>query len=374
MEEDMNEDVFQSTSMVNPRVGRRTYLVTYSKADTNLFPTRQSFGVMLEKYFNAGSGTTKVLHWACCQEKHQDGHLHYHAALKLSHSKKWVQVKKSILQKEKISINFSDHHSYYIAAYKYVCKSDSDVFHSEGDPNLKNISSPKTKLSTLAYRQSRKRTIPTESSPSKTLMVKESGNNKKKPCRLSNLDVSDFIVENQLKTITELFAIAKQRKSDGQKDLAHFVLSRSSKSLNELMDKTWKMENASADIECRTHSRLDLLKLKVQEECISGCDKTWLQCAIEVLNNNHVHPYVFAAAVRHALIKGRGKFRNIMIIGPTNCGKTFILKPLENIYNTFTNPSNDKYGWVGADSAEVILLQDYHWFERAFHGKISYFC
>ena len=38
-----------------------------------------------------------------------------------------------------------------------------------------------------------------------------------------------------------------------------------------------------------------------------------------------------------------------------------MLKPLEAIYNVFLKPANDKYAWVGADSAEAILLQDFRW-------------
>ena len=114
---------------------------------------------------------------------------------------------------------------------------------------------------------------------------------------------------------------------------------------------------------------MDLLKTKLEEGCIEGCNELWLQCALEVLSNNHIHPYVYATAVRDAIINGRGKFRNIMIIGPTNCWRTFILKPLEKIYEVFSNPSNDKYGWVGADNAEIIILQDYRWSREAMQWK-----
>ena len=38
-----------------------------------------------------------------------------------------------------------------------------------------------------------------------------------------------------------------------------------------------------------------------------------------------------------------------------------MLKPLELIYNVFSNPANDKYAWVGADTAEIIVLQDFRW-------------
>ena len=48
-----------------------------------------------------------------------------------------------------------------------------------------------------------------------------------------------------------------------------------------------------------------------------------------------------------------------MITGQANCCKTFMLKPLEIIYNAFNNPANDKCAWVDADNAEVIILQDF---------------
>ena len=50
-----------------------------------------------------------------------------------------------------------------------------------------------------------------------------------------------------------------------------------------------------------------------------------------------------------------------MIYGQTNCAKMFMLKRLKRIFGDrlFDNPANDKYAWVGADKAEVILLQDF---------------
>ena len=69
----MSDDDFQGTSLVDPRKGRRTYLVTYSQANTDKFPTRRSFGEMIERHFNGQKETkTKVQYWACCQENHQD--------------------------------------------------------------------------------------------------------------------------------------------------------------------------------------------------------------------------------------------------------------------------------------------------------------
>ena len=48
-----------------------------------------------------------------------------------------------------------------------------------------------------------------------------------------------------------------------------------------------------------------------------------------------------------------------MSIGPTNCGKTFLFRPLQSLFNCFSNPSNDKYAWVGVEKAECIFLNDF---------------
>ena len=360
----MSDDDFQATALADPRIGRRTYLITYSQADTDVFPTRKGFGEMIERYFNGtGETKTKVQYWACCLENHQAEGVHYHVSLKLSHSKKWKKVKEDIHRKEKISVHFSDYHSEYISAYRYVCKNDSDVYHSGEHPDLKEITTSKTSKCTIAYRQSRKRVRELSTvaeQPTQSNAVAEQPV-QKKPRRLSNLDVSDFLVKHEVKNSTQLFALAKTRKDDGQSDLANFVLSRSSKSLNELIENTWKMEQAPSELQRELASRHDLLKKADEKDCIEGCNGVWLECALEVLRNNNVHPYVYASAIRESLVKGRGKFRNVMITGPANCAKTFLIKPLEQIYRVFSNPANDKYGWVGADSAEVIILQDFRW-------------
>ena len=151
-----SEDEFQSDKMVNTGVGRRTYLVTYSKANLEKFPTRQSFGEMIQKHFDDGPSKVKTEYWACCRENHKDGSEHYHVSLKLSGVKKWYMIIKNIIDKEGIVVHFSNKPSYYIASYKYVTKHDSDIVHSQNHPNLKDVSSPSTKQCTLAYREKRR--------------------------------------------------------------------------------------------------------------------------------------------------------------------------------------------------------------------------
>ena len=64
------------------------------------------------------------------------------------------------------------------------------------------------------------------------------------------------------------------------------------------------------------------------------------------------------------LAKGRGKYRNILLKRPANCGKTFILKPLNSIFHTFSNPATTTFAWVGAQDCEVIFLNDFRWSDK----------
>ena len=46
-------------------------------------------------------------------------------------------------------------------------------------------------------------------------------------------------------------------------------------------------------------------------------------------------------------------------------GKTFMLKPLQLIVGKklFQNPASSKFGWLGFQVVQVILLNDYRWYE-----------
>lgn len=342
------------------RCARRAYLVTYSQANLNTFPTREAFGNAVEEAFNSGSSKVKVNYWACCLEEHGNGGHHYHASVKLTGPKRWSSVKAYLLSHYDIRVHFGDGHDNYYAAYRYVTKSDENVFLSEDHPNLRDIGTPRTTLSTQAYRAKRKSVTLQEQSTSSQSVPPENRDSKK--CkRLSNVDVAEFLVENGIKTEIELFAAANDQKQAGKKDLANFILSRNSKSLGDLIKNTWKMENSKSIMDKQTQSRMEIIYNYAMKECDDSCQGEWLRCAKEVLRQNKIETFDFSSALRQLLSKGRGKQRNVLIVGPANCGKTFLLRPLEILYDTFCNPSNDKYAWLGVQDAQAIFLNDFRW-------------
>ena len=83
----MGEPSNVSTAAINPRVGRRQYLVTYFQAGESNFSTQENFGEMLEAELNAGTSVVKVNLWTS-REEHQNDSFRYHCVLKLTSCKK----------------------------------------------------------------------------------------------------------------------------------------------------------------------------------------------------------------------------------------------------------------------------------------------
>ena len=130
----------------------------------------------------------------------------------------------------------------------------------------------------------------------------------------------------------------------------------------EIIETAWEMKHANRNLARLNSNRMSVIYDTTMQIGTPGCeDGLWLSSETELLNKNEIQTKAFAAALRTLFSKGRGKFRNILLVGPTNCGKTFLLQPLCHIFKTFYNPARDKFAWVGSEEAEIILINDLRW-------------
>ena len=100
------------------------------------------------------------------------------------------------------------------------------------------------------------------------------------------------------------------------------------KRLNDIIASAWKFNGSANSVKEKRIPRMDRIKLAVAEPCVAGCNgcnSQWHKCAAEVLLKNAIHPVVFASALQKLLLERRGKYGNILITGPANCAKIFIL-------------------------------------------------
>ena len=174
--------------------------------------------------------------------------------------------------------------------------------------------------------------------------------------KIDALEVSEIILRNEIKSKTELLHLAKIQKEEGKTGLALYVLQHTDK-VQKITDTTWEMEHSGGSLKRRKISRTDILKSFCSSECLDGCGGEWLRCTKITLQKNNLPKNEFSTAIIFALQHGRGKGRNILIVGPANCGKTFISKPLQKIFHTFSNPSTNSFAWVGVEQAEIIFFE-----------------
>lgn len=320
---------------------RSVYLITYSQADLTKFPSRETFADAVVEKFASNPGI-EVVNWVCCKEKHQNNGEHYHLALKLNKVKRWLRIKQDFQREFDAVLNFSDGHPNYYSAYKYVTKSDTNFIRSENHPDLQN--EPRT----------------TQASQKRVRKNNSTDAPKNSKCkRLTNSDVSTIIRTKNIKTTQQLYALIESQREEGKMDLYTFVINRGEKKISELLKMSWDIANSQANIEREEKSRLAILS-----DCLSKCECEWYDAALQILSRNNIPVEVFSSAMKNLLKDGRGKYRNILIVGPANCGKTFILKPLVEIYKCFLNPASSTFAWVGVEHCEAIFLNDFRWSQQ----------
>ena len=289
-----------------------------------------------------------VLHWVCCIEEHESNGQHFRLALKLSKNKRWLPVKRKMKNNHNVVLHFSDSHVNYYTAWCYVTKSDKSYLQSVGHPDLKDATAPQTSNACQANCHKRK--------TKNTICV-----NKNKKKKLTNKTVSDIISHKNIKNKTELYALPQTQKNEGKDDLFTFLINKTSKKIEELICTTWEIANSLSEMKRSRKSCLEILRDCLQKGCVQNCNNIWYLSALQTLQQNDISVEEFRSAEKELLHKGCGKFRKILIVGPANCGKTFLLKPLSLVYRLFINPATSTFAWVGAEQAELLFLNDFRW-------------
>jgi hypothetical protein len=389
---------------------RFVHLITWSQADDHRLPgndegedPRQAFGDLVESLFeslNRKESQQRVVHqWVCSKESHADGGYHYHIAVKLNRRCRWVTIADMLRNNYDIYVNFKFHSmSHYTAAFKYVTKADktycTSVGHAKMIPmppkRMPGIASPATGNQTETHLSrptgaKRSRTGDDQPVPATgeeatiddqaasqadeaNTQESTSSISRRKVGRLNAVQVTQIIVENEIEDDMHLCALAKRLMINDQAELANWVAGHpAEKYRNDVIATSWKMERAQAVIE-----RMDKTRIQKLEECLEmehatdlvrdlSCRGRWLNAAVDLLKNNDIAITEWQRIVLACLKYGRNKGNNIFLVGERNMGKSFLLRPLTLIYDTFCNPASGSFNWVDAPDKEVILLNDFRY-------------
>ena len=330
-----------STAKMGSPGHRSVYLITFSQCDSFQL-TRDEFAKVIIEAWQKCS-RSKIIQWVVSLEPHENHGNHFHMAIKLGSTARWLKVRKFVDEKYGIKLNFSDSHTNYYTAYQYVVKEDPNFVQSADHPDFSTGKPPKTTKATSGRRKG----------------VKKGKNKKRK--RLAVFDVVQIIQAKKIKNRLELMALASTWQSEGKIDLAEFVANRGPKIVNQAIQTAKELDEAKGKLERAKKTRIQLLEESAGRPCVDDCHGQWIPAATEILVSNGISKERFSSAVYNALKRGRGKYRNVYIFGPANCGKTSLVLPLKEIFECFVNPASGSFAWLGIEDAEVVLLNDFRW-------------
>lgn len=331
MAEQANENVGYEAIVFDElpvRATREVFLVTLAQAPDDM--TKQSFSALLIEAFEE-NGDAVIEKWVCAKERHRDGGFHFHMAIKIDRQKRWRALKEYIRRSHGINVHFAnkqkepEDRTLYDGAYGYVVKG-GDFVVSEGHPDMEGGEEA----------------------------VRED-------IKMSNLDFMKLAVQMNLRTILEVQAAAKENATNRQEALMRYLSNKSKARVAEVLGMAWDIEEAPAKLQRLQTDRIALLRECEHLPCTCEEPAMWQRMALQLLQHNGIPVDSYTQAVLAALTLGRGKFRNIMHTGESNRGKTFLLQPLKEIYKAFDNPSRGTFNWVGVDSCEIIVLNDFRW-------------
>ena len=167
-------------------------------------------------------------------------------------------------------------------------------------------------------------------------------------------------VKNNVHTENDAMRIATERRDAGDRALYDFLIGMNRRNRTELVQDAWRFEKAQQHAAEENCDRIQKLRDALLDDC--KCGGMWMTLAKDILSKNSIDHTAFATALALSLKIGRHKNHNIMIHGPGDCGKTFILKPIAEILPlVFKNPAGSYYAWPKAEKSNMIFLNDLRW-------------
>lgn len=369
-EDDLGEEPSESTR-------RQVYLVTFphtlaaAAADGTLLRppgdfSREEIAGALQASMTEAQRSHSSAHFLLIvvfQEKHANGFLHYHAAVKGNKQFRFLEVKLALLRKFGMASHWSTSHDGYASAVAYgympsqkkplaVLDPTPLVWACAGEhPPLAEASRAPVSAAALAARRENSRKARSE------IGLEEQ--------RFQEVDIWPIVVSQNFAAHgcgrEQLMAYAKRCGGPAMTKFCFVNWNR----LEDLIARAWQAEQVEVHVEEHGKSRLDLLQAAALAACC--CGGRWGQAAAELFERNGLDSCEWAASVLNALRVGRQKGNVVCHAGlEGDEGKSFLLEPLAAVFgadSVFTTPSRSSFPLLGLESCRVALLDDWRFNE-----------
>ena len=316
--------------------------------------SRESYGKMIaEAYEKADHGTKKtpsLEEYAVFMEPHEDGSPHLAALVRSMDRHKWRAVGEWLRKEKNVSVDFGANIKTWADGVIYFCVA----------PDRKSVAG----IDHKPHQWSRHG----QPTPVRDLLPEKFRNpGVVRKNRLTQMQFLQICREHQVHDETEIWAIACVQEDAGDKGLMTFLMEGDPE---KSLGKAFKAMGAKEIARRKRMSRVEILEEAATTACV--CDSNFGQHAYmyhrmkEILQKNNLDG-PFQAAVFDALRRGRAKDRNIFTVGPSDSGKSTLVKGLGLIFRFYKPPDpagKPTFPLSTLPGKELILLNEFKWDER----------
>jgi len=299
--------------------------------------TRSSFNEMIVKCHTDCDKT--LVETATFQEPHANGDMHFNSLVRADAQYRWKPVAERLLQHYRVHVSFGQNIKtwaegvvYFRVASGHKGPQDLDQspeqWHANGTPSRFEDFLPRRWQQPGFVRAT----------------------------KLSNLAFYELCVEHGLTTETAVWAKATELSQSGDKGLLAYVLDTD---VETQFAKVLRATKAQEQARRATLTRVQLLEEHVaQKTCGCASPGKCYDLQKQVLQANGLDG-TFQEAVFGTLVAGRAKKRNVCLVGPTDCAKSFLFKGLRELYHVYERPDGGNYQLEDLLGQEVVFLNDF---------------
>lgn len=282
-----------------------------------------------------------VIETACFRETHANGDPHLNLLVRAGTQWKWKKSAERLLQTYRVHVNFAENIRtwaegvvYFRVASEHKRPEDLDQapvqWHKDGCPVPFEDFLPRHWQQPGFVR----------------------------PTRLTNLAFYELTRNHGIRDETDLWAKAVELSESGDKGLLAYLLDNDAEAqLNKVLKATDAQEKAKRAKKGRVEVLQDYFD---NHTCCCRVPGLCYNLQKEVLQKNGLDG-LFQSKVYGALRAGRAKKRNLCLVGDTNCGKTFLLKGLREVYRCYKRPDGGTYQLEDLPGTEVVFLNDFEY-------------
>ena len=315
-----------------------------------------------------GGPTVRVERMVVFKEKHAPGddgvaQVHYHVALQLSNTCRFVPVKRALRVRYNLASHWSCSHVGYWSAVRYGVMATPKKLLADLDPHprawsrvgqhppLLDCAQEPNTPSSFGRRREEK-------------MQAASAEGKAEP-RATELDLYGVIVEHGFRnTANDPWAhkrLQEYLKLHASPALFQFAFRNRSK-LSSLIDDVWSWETVSNDLAMLGKSLWQRFLEAGQGPCV--CQGAWRRTAELALQINGIDKPDLCAHLCHSLYYGRCESVPVVVLMGRKGGegKSFLLSPMHGIFGaeyTQASPQQGSFPLLGLETKRLAVMEDW---------------